>query len=127
MLDWMTKLFKSDRVNQLLIEAFLKRGFKFLNESTELLDLQFYYSHEPALVGYKNGQPYIEIKLHLYSANNESFINYKYYASIHDSFSGFTAKNSFDDRYCYISMVIARIFNENDLLSVIEDELMEVN
>lgn len=118
-------LFKSGRVNRLLMDAFSERNFTYYDDSvnTKKLDLQFYFEKDPAKIGHQGGKPMIEIRLLRYSSNKERFELMLYRAII--SGNGFTTTvNNFGHRYNYISMVIARIFSENNLLEVVKEELL---
>lgn len=116
-------LYKSKKVNKLLMDAFSERNFTLYTDNAPRLDLQFYFEKDPVKIGCQGGKPVIELRLLRYSQNKERFEPMLYRAII--SGNGFkTTVNTFGERYQYIAMVISRIFAENNLLEVVKEELL---
>ena len=117
------ELFSSRKVNDLLAKGFAKRCFKkYSDDECEKLDLAFYYNDEIARIGYENGKKVIKIELQYYSANREEFEDYLFVATL-DSKGGFRSTTNADEKFYYIALVIARIFQSADLINVVKQEI----
>lgn len=121
-------LFKSEKVNRLLMTAFSERNFTYYDGSddTKELDLQFYFEKNPAQIGWQGGKPVIEIKMLKYSQNKERYEAHLYRAIVSDG--GYsTTVNTFGHRYQYITKIIARVFSQYHLLEIVKEELESKN